>query len=296
MTKLKRLLAVTLSAASLFAFATYASAAQLSEDANYYTFEIKLQDANGREIKEIGPGSEVMLSVYARPTEEVADNTIEITADTGNSFSYEFYIPKGFMADEASFTGKQNASFNKEINNTGKCNISDAGDKGFLVFADYGSIVEENDYTVSPDKPIGTFSLTVSKDFTKNSEYTFSFGELTIYDSYELLEIGSVITPSTELTKNIDKTVTVKEQNATYTDTDGRTLKYVSYAAVNASANKPIYVTKTLEGKSETKSTGKSIVELLGNGVAVDETTISCDIAFGVLTKDTDAIFTFEIK
>lgn len=71
-----------------------------------------------------------------------------------------------------------------------------------------------------------------------------------------------------------------------------KTLKYIAKIVKNADATAFIKVTKTLNGKTESKETTQTIAELLG-GVATEGTLVSADVAIGVLTADTDAVFSF---
>ena len=71
-----------------------------------------------------------------------------------------------------------------------------------------------------------------------------------------------------------------------------KTLKYIAKIVKNADATACIKVTKTLNGKTESKETTQTIAELLG-GVATEGTLVSADVAIGVLTADTDAVFSF---
>ena len=71
-----------------------------------------------------------------------------------------------------------------------------------------------------------------------------------------------------------------------------KTLKYIAKIVKNADATAFIKVTKTLNGKTESKETTQTIAELLG-GEANDGALITADVAIGVLTADTDAVFSF---
>ena len=71
-----------------------------------------------------------------------------------------------------------------------------------------------------------------------------------------------------------------------------KTLKYIAKIVKNADATAFIKVTKTLNGNTESKTTTQTIAELLG-GVANDGALITADVAIGVLTADTDAVFSF---
>lgn len=71
-----------------------------------------------------------------------------------------------------------------------------------------------------------------------------------------------------------------------------KTLKHIANIVKNADATAFIKVTKTLNGNTESKTTTQTIAELLG-GVANDGALITADVAIGVLTADTDAVFSF---
>lgn len=71
-----------------------------------------------------------------------------------------------------------------------------------------------------------------------------------------------------------------------------KTLKYIAKIVKNADATSYIKVTKTLGENTESKTTTQTIAELLG-GVANDGALITADVAIGVLTADTDAVFSF---
>lgn len=71
-----------------------------------------------------------------------------------------------------------------------------------------------------------------------------------------------------------------------------KTLKYIAKIVKNADATSYIKVTKTLGENTESKTTTQTIAQLLG-GEANDGALITADVAIGVLTADTDAVFSF---
>lgn len=73
-----------------------------------------------------------------------------------------------------------------------------------------------------------------------------------------------------------------------------KTLKHIANIVKNADATSKIKVTKTLNENTESKTTTQTIADLLG-GVATNGTLITADVAIGVLTADTDAVFSFEL-
>lgn len=73
-----------------------------------------------------------------------------------------------------------------------------------------------------------------------------------------------------------------------------KTLKHIANIVKNADAKSFIKVTKTLGENTESKTTTQTIAELLG-GEANDGALITADVAIGVLTADTDAVFSFEL-
>ena len=81
-----------------------------------------------------------------------------------------------------------------------------------------------------------------------------------------------------------------------YASTDGtmKALKHIANVLENADATKKIRIIKTLNGVSETMETQRTISDVLG-GVAVENSKINAKVAIGVLTADTDAVFTFEL-
>ena len=288
MKSVKRIIATMLSLATAFSVSTYAFAEALQTKRNYYAYESKLEDYAGNELSEIGPDSEIYLSVYfyimANKTEPV-----ELTADSGNKASYSVTIPSGFLANEDEYDGASakvidTTKYGDDVvisdnrTSAGSFQITHNMDK----FAQTGP-------TIKSDEPVYRIKLKVNP--TASGKYTIAVNS----GSIKNIKTPKVTLKTTASTININKPATKEaEVVKDYSEESGKVLKYVSSIANGADATQHIEISKTTSDGTETQVTEKTLAQLLG-GVATGGK-ITAKISLGVLTADTDAVFSFELK
>lgn len=157
MKTLKRLTAMLIAVSVMFALSISVFAA-LVNTAGYYTFEVKVEDANGAAITSAATGTKAYLAVYLYATEEANRGDISIAAHTDSQMGYNIIMPLAFCADGASIEEWGSAEFNATL---GTATLSNYG-------VDYGwylnnEIPFASGATISPSVAVAKHEITLGE-------------------------------------------------------------------------------------------------------------------------------------
>ena len=292
MKSIKKIIATALSVATFCAVSSYAFAAL--DNSKEFTLELKVEDTYGNALTTIGPDSDAYLSVYIyesdNPATEEDESLNDITIKNNNAgLSYAIVTPCSLFGDD--YSGAEYESFNASV---GEASITDMGDDTLIIQNDLEKLAKAG-LTFNSQAPIAKHKIKIS-DTATTCDFSFwedlcAMGDgTTTISTFNLL--ANPVTLDANTTSSIEA-VPVSEDK--YKDENNKTLKLISSVAKGADATKKIEIKKTLNGKTETQVTTQTLAELLG-GVAKPGTTIDAKISLGVLTADTDAVFSFELK
>ena len=298
MKNIKRLLSVLLSVTTVVSLSSVAFADKLNKTKGYYKVEPVIENINNEPVTEIGPGSEVYLSIYLRAVND--DKTdIDIDANDSNKLSYALYVPAGLLANEGDYKGMSSEQVTTDTKGVVKVTDQISTYNRLYVVNDLKDYITGG-MKIEYNKPLAKHKLKISDD--ANGSYTFTMKSGTVSDVTNKLVAMGIVKGENTLTLNVDKTATKatepvkdpKDSTKDYTES-GKVLKYVSSIANGADATKKVEITKKTSEGTATQLTEKTLADLL-NGVATEGSKITAKISLGVLTADTDAVFSFELK
>ena len=249
-----------------------------------YTSPYKLNWGDDTAEEDITTNGDCATLVFKVADDAVAGSkhSIKVTCDTDNTMNFNF--------DSVEFAA---SNFDYTIASASKPATGIKLDKTELTIYLNGDKKDKITATVEPADTTDTITWKSDNkdiaDVDENGNVTaVAEGETTITATIGGLDpVSCKVIVTTDPIKDV-KDVEVKG------DYGKKKLKYVANILKYVDATSKIKVTKTLDGKKADNTSDKTIAQLLG-GVANDGTYITADVAIGVLTADTNAVFGFEL-